>query len=96
MAVTVTTVLAGTSRFIADIESTADADITSGNIAHGLGAIPLSVKLTPLLTEFFTSAPNVSTIDGTNLVVTLANAVGSGVANAQMRIEAELPHSLVR
>lgn len=96
MAVTVTTILAGTSRFIADLEATADGDITSGNIAHGLGAIPLSIYLTALLVEFYTSIPALTTVDITNLVVTMSNAGGSGVANDQMRIECSLPHSLIR
>lgn len=96
MAVTVTTILAGTSRFIADLESTADADVTSGNIAHGLGAAPLSLFLTALLVEFYLSEPALTTVDATNLVVTLANNVGAGVAGDQMRIECQLPHSLTR
>ncbi len=96
MAVTITTILAGTSRFIADLEATADGDITSGNIAHGLGSIPLSKYLTALLVEFYVSTPAITTLDATNIVVTMSNAGGSGVANDQMRIEVSLPHSLIR
>ena len=93
MAVTITTILAGSSRFIADLEATVNADVTSGNIAHGLGVVPLSVYLTALLVEFYPSTPALTTIDTTNLVVTMANA--GGVGGDQMRIECSLPHSLI-
>ena len=92
MAVTLTTILAGTSRHITDIIATAAGDITSGNIAHGLGAIPLSLVLTPLALDFFTKTPFIVTADITNLVVTMVNA--GGVAGPTMRIEAAIPHSL--
>ena len=96
MAVTVTPVLAGTSRYICDLEADANADVTSGNIPHGLGAVPLSLILTPLQLEYWTSTPFFATYDNTNLVVTMSAGVGSGGAGNQMRIEAQLPHSLTR
>ena len=98
MAVTVTIVLAGTSRFIADVTATADADVTTGNIPHGLGATPLSKYLT--MTQAFAAAAYpgwcIITLDATNFTVDKANIVGSGVAGVQVRAEVSLPHSLVR
>jgi len=98
MAVTVTTVLAGTSRFICDIAATADGDVTTGNIAHGLGATPLSKYLTMLQVFLITAAPHwaLTTLDATNAVCEKAATVGSGVAGDQVRMEVSLPHSLVR
>lgn len=98
MAVTVTTILAGTSRFIADIAATADADLTTGNIPHGLGAIPLSKYLTMVQTFAPAAYPcwAVVTLDATNVVVDKQNIVNSGIAGDQVRVEVSLPHSLVR
>lgn len=96
MAVTVTTVLAGVAMFIADVEATADADVTTGNVAHGLGAAPAHVTVTNLLqASAALSAWAVTTIDAVNLVGTASNAVGSGAAGDQVRIAAMLPHSLI-
>lgn len=95
-AVTVTTVLAGVTTFIADVEATADADVTTGNIAHGLGAVPQLLTLCPLLqAEAALSQWAITTADATNLVATAANAVGSGGAGNQVRLIASLPHSLI-
>lgn len=97
MAVTVTTVLAGKTIFIADIEATADADVSSGNIAHGLGAVPLDFSIVNLQqAPAALSAWALTTKDATNLVLTASNAVGSGAAGAQVRIIARLPHSIVK
>lgn len=94
MAITNTTVLAGTTTFIVDTEATAAGDVSTGNMAHGLGAIPLDVSITPLLLDFYTKTPFVATLDATNVVLTLANA--GGVANAQIRTRVSLPHTIVR
>ena len=98
MAVTVTTILAGTSTFIADITATADADSTTGNVAHGLGAAPLDVSLCMLQVLATTAIPSwaITTKDATNLVAQKATGVGSGVAGAQVRMRASLPHSIVK
>lgn len=94
MAVTVTPILAGENMYIADIEATADADVSSGNIAHGLGDAPLDISLVPLQAEHYLSAPYVSTKDATNVVVTMENATNSGVAGAQTRVVIRRPHTL--
>jgi len=97
MAVTNTTVLAGTTTFIVDTLSSANADVTTGNMPHGLGAIPLDVSITPMALAFWSSIPFVATLDATDVVLTLANAVGSGDAvNIQIRTRVSLPHTLVR
>lgn len=94
MAVTVTPVLAGDNMYIADIEATADSDVSSGNIAHGLGDAPLDISLTALKPEHYLSTPYVSTKDATNVVITMANATDSGVSGAQTRVIIRRPHSM--
>ena len=97
MAVTVTTILAVTSRFICVIEADADADTTTGNVAHGLGAAPLSKHLCLLQAFVSASDPHwaITTADATNVVAMKdGTAAGSGVANPQVRLELQLPHSL--
>ncbi|HUT98898.1 MAG TPA: hypothetical protein VM054_07475 [bacterium] len=96
MAFTITPVLAGTYAFVADIQADADADAASGNIPHGLGAVPVVVALCPLLqVQAGLSLWAVTTIDAVNIVVTKSVAVGSGVAAPQVRLTALLPHSLI-
>ena len=46
MAITVTDILAGTDTYIADVASDG-TDVASGNIPHGLGAIPSEVTISP-------------------------------------------------
>lgn len=98
MAVTITTILAGTSRFIADVAATADGDVTTGNIPHGLGALPLCKYLTPTQVYVLAAGPNwaISTLDATNLVATKLGTAGSGIAGVQVRLEVSLPHSLIK
>lgn len=97
MAFTVTPVFAGVTLYVADIIADADADAASPNIPHGLGAVPLDVTITPLLqVAAGLSLWAVTTVDAANLVLTKSVAVGSGVAGAQVRVTARLPHSLVR
>lgn len=95
-AVTVTTVLAGIEMFICDVEATADADATTGNIAHGLGVIPKDVTITELLqVSAAISAWALTGRTNTNLVATKGVGVGSGAAGAQVRICASTPHSII-
>ena len=96
MAFTVTPVLAGTYAFVADIIADADADAASPNIPHGLGAAPVVVALCPLLqVAAGLSLWALTTVDAVNLVATKSVAVGSGVAGAQVRVIALLPHSII-
>lgn len=87
MAVTVTTISRDADSLVFDVEATADADVSSGNVAHGLGpGIPFKVFLTPLQqAEALLSGWAVTTIDGVNIVLTASAAVGSGVAGDQIR-----------
>lgn len=96
MAVTSATILAGTTRFIADVTWSADADTDSGNIAHGLGAIPLSQQISLQAgTNTITPTVFIKSVDATNIVVSkLITAAGSGGTKA--RVEVSLPHSLVK
>lgn len=98
MAVSTTPVLSGTTKFIFDVTATADADTTTGSVAHGLGAVPLSVIITPLVSQALTalSAWAVTTLDGTNIALTKLTSAGSGNASPQLRVEVSLPHSVVR
>ena len=95
---TVTTVLAGTSRFIADVTATADGDVTTGNIPHGLGAQPLCKYLTPTQIFAIAADPNwaITTCDPTNVVAGKLGTAGSGLAGVQVRVEVSLPHSLIK
>lgn len=88
MAVTITETDDAGRRKIFDIEATADADVTA-TIPHELAGAPSRVWLVPMAAEFYTSAPYISTLDATNIVVTMANAVGSGVAGTQIRVIVE-------
>ena len=94
MAVNVTGVLAGANTFIADIEITA-ADVTSGNIAHGLGAVPLDFELVPLRLLCYTSTPFFATVDNTNVVLTFSGA-GADAGFDQMRIIIRRPFRMVQ
>lgn len=93
MAVNVTTVLAGANTFIADIEITA-AEVTTGNIAHGLGAAPLDLSITPLDVLYYTSTPFFATYDATNIVLTTSGAGGG--ANDQIRLIVRRPFRMVQ
>ena len=88
-AVTVTNVRAGARQIIADVESTADADVAAV-IPHGLGKAPPDITFSPLQVEAYTSAPSIGVVDDTNINLVLANAVGSGVAGNQLRVIARL------
>lgn len=94
MAVNVTGVLAGANIYIADIEITA-GDVTSGNLAHGLGAVPLEVEVTPLRLLCYTSTPFVATLDNTNVVLTFSGA-GADIGFDQMRVIVRRPFRMVQ
>ncbi len=93
MAVTLTTVLAGTDKRIVDVEATADAD-TTATIPHSLGAAPLEPIITWRLLAATLSLWRATTIDGTNVVLTKSTTVGSGAAGAQARVIINRPHSI--
>jgi len=94
MAVTVTTIRAGTHQFVADVEATADAD-TTATLTHGLGAAPEQVIITPLLAAAYTSQWRVTSQGATSVVVTKGTGVGSGATGAQIRVTVIRPHSIV-
>jgi hypothetical protein len=96
MAVTVTPVVAGVRLHISDVTATADADVTA-TVPHGLPTTPTIVVLTQLISQALTalSAWAATTIDGTNVVATKLASVGSGNANAQLRVIAMAPHSII-
>jgi hypothetical protein len=103
MAVTATAVpgIASTSQFRRawDIIATADADTTTGNIAHGL-LMPdptndpnrrVVVTLEPLGAKFYTQNWFKASIDGTNIVLTKSStAASTGDAAAQVRLHVEV------
>lgn len=92
MAVTITPVLAGTDTYIATVAVT-DSELTSGNIAHGLGATPLHVAVCLTTADIATSPPwAATTIDGANVVVT-RDATGAAVASS-FRVTIKRPHSM--
>ena len=95
MAFSSAVILQGTTLFIATATATADAD-TGGTIAHGLGAAPLTWGYTEILQASAAVSAWAITADATNLTLTKGTGVGSGNAGAQIRVYAELPHSIVR
>lgn len=95
MAITKTTVLAGSDEMIVDL--TANDSTTTATIAHGLGAAPLEVTTTPLLTpEAYTNQWAVTTIDATNVVVTRTADEAGESPNPQLRVIIRRPHSIFR
>lgn len=95
-ATSATVVFTGTDTIIRDVIATADADTTLV-IAHGLGAAPAEVTMTPLLSQALTAlAAWTVAIDATNLTLTKLASVGSGNAAAQLRVIAKRPHTIGR
>lgn len=97
MAVTVTTVLAGYTTFAGTITATADADTTTGNIAHGLGVTPKILGGMQLISQALTAlaAWALTTLGSTNLGFTKLASTGSGNASPQFQFFAMRPHSLI-
>ncbi len=95
MAVTLTTVLAGTDKRIVDVEASADAD-TTATIPHSLGAAPLEPIIAWLLLAATLSLWRATTIDATNVVLTKSTTAGSGAAGVQARVIINRPHSIGR
>lgn len=90
MAISSTVIRAAAAVFVADVIADADADTGPFDIAHGLGSIPLTVTITPVLAVAHLSEWIVSDVDATNIELTKANAVGSGDADVQLRVSAFL------
>jgi len=95
MAVTVTIVRQGSGVAIFEVESDADADVAAV-IPHGLGFPVEDIELTALQAEFYTSIPILGLVDNVNINLVLANAVGSGVADPQIRVIARIPEQVIR
>lgn len=98
MAITVTTVLAGTSSHIVDVTATADGDTATPNIIHGLGETPLFLATGMLLVFAATATPGwaFTTVNSTHFILTKNTATGSGNGNPQVRATVMLPHSIIR
>jgi hypothetical protein len=84
--------------YIETVIASADGDTSSGNMAHGLGAAPLFVTATQMLSQALTalSAWAITTVDGTNLVATKLASTGSGNAGVQLRVVGWVPHTVAR
>lgn len=91
MAIVITVILAGKDTYIADVAADG-ADVTSGNIAHGLGAVPKEVEIAPR-SAAAAAVPRwaATTIDATNIVITRD---AGGAAAATVRVTAKRPHSI--
>ena len=94
MAVTVSTVRQTGTTFIADVTFSADADTVSGNIAHGLGAVPLKMSFVEFGgTNTIVAGLRINSCDATNAVVAkIIVAVGS--LGCVGRLTLERPHSI--
>lgn len=92
MAVTIATEFRTNDEVIFTIIATADADVTTGNIAHGLGAIPKAIIIPGGAAEAQRAAAALSlwglnaTPDATNVSLGCSNAAGSGNAAIQCRV----------
>lgn len=96
-AVTLATLLAGPTMNIQTVIASADGD-TTATCPHLLGAAPLFVALTQMLSQALTalSAWAAGTVDATNVVGTKLTSTGSGSASVQLRVAAWIPHTAVR
>lgn len=73
---------------ICTITATADADVASGNIAHGMSFTPDFALITPILPQGALKAWawTAASTTGTNIVFTGNNVAGSGVAGASVQM----------
>lgn len=95
MAITTTTRVDAANVSIVDVIASADADVAAA-VPHGLEVAPLDVTLVPLLPNFFTSLWTVGVVTATTINLVKANAVGSGDADAQVRVIARMPPDQTR
>jgi len=91
MAVGSATNYQGQNLFICTVSGWTNAETTI-TIPHGLGAVPLSAIITPLLMSAGTLAVGFTTIDATNIVLT--KVAGTG-AETSSRVVVSRPHSIV-
>lgn len=94
-AVTIANVLDGTTAKIVDVTATADAD-TQAVITHSFGVAPLTVTLTPMVAAARVSDWIVLSIGTTNVTVGKTTGTTSGDAGVQLRVDLQMPHTLVR
>lgn len=78
------------------VTATADADATTGAIAHGLPAAPDLIELRPIDPAARISLWVVTAVDATNITLGKATTAGSGAAGAQLRVTLGVLHSIVR
>lgn len=80
------------------ITATADADTTTGNIAHGLSYIPTFAIITPIQPQGALKAWAwiAASTDITNIVFTGNNVATSGVAGASVRVWFGRLHSIIQ
>jgi hypothetical protein len=78
------------------VTATADADTTTGAIAHGLPAAPDLIELRGIDPAARISGWVVTAVDATNITLGKGTGVGSGAAPAQLRVTAVVLHSMVR
>lgn len=85
MAVSTATVQRGNDINEFTVTATADADTTTGSVAHGMGALPEVLLLHILQAPAGVSLWAATTIDVTNVALTKGTGVGSGNASPQVR-----------
>lgn len=80
------------------ITATADADTTTGNVAHGFSFTPDFALITPVLPQGALKAWSwaQAATTGTNISFVGNNVVGSGVAGVSVQVWFGRLHSLVR
>lgn len=79
-----------------DITATADGADLSYTFNHNIGITPAEVILTPILLKGITSGWFVSAVTSTQVTVNKGGGVGTGDANAQVRLTLRVPHSIIQ
>ena len=94
MAVNPVTRLQTGTTFISDVTFTADADTVSGNIPHGLGAIPLKMSFVEFGgSNTIVAGLRINSVDATNCVVAKVITAAGSLAVVG-RLILERPHSI--
>lgn len=79
-----------------DVTANADGDAGDVVIAHGFGAVPVVVTAVPLQLAGISSNWSVAW-DATNITVSKNSAaMGTGDADAQLKVIAMLPHTITQ
>jgi hypothetical protein len=93
MAITITPVTGlGAFEYAATVQFGADGDVSSGNIAHGLGVTPKEVYITATALGATVANFSATTINGTNIVIT--KDTGAASTACTIYVVAKVPYGM--